>query len=245
MDLSIVIPYFNELDSVPRLGRDLRPVVAELAKTRSVELVFVDDGSIDGSQSALQHMLANEDWPVQAVRFEQHAANRGLGAALRTGLNAATGDVIVTTDFDGTYKFTEIPRMLSFLTPDVDMITASPYHPAGGVAGVPAYRLVLSRGSSAIYRLLVSWRLHTYTALFRAYRRPLVERVSFRSNGFLAGTELMVKAILRGYRVAEYPTVLHTRAAGTSKAKIMRTIRAHLGFQARVALHRLNMLSLG
>jgi dolichol-phosphate mannosyltransferase len=77
--------------------------------------------------------------------------------------------------------------------------------------------------------------------LLRAYRRRVVDNVPFESDGFLAGTEILVNGILMGYRAAEYPTVLHSRAFGVSKAKIARTIRAHLGFQARVLLHRLGV----
>lgn len=80
--------------------------------------------------------------------------------------------------------------------------------------------------------------------LFRAYRRKVIEHMSFESDGFLAGTELLVKGMLLGYRVAEYPTVLHSRVSGMSKAKLARTILAHLNFQARVLLHRLNLVSL-
>lgn len=244
MDLSIVIPCYNELDNVHRIHREFFPVVAQLAKRHSLEVVFVDDGSTDGTGQALRDAFGNGQPQEVSVRFEHHSVNRGLGAALRTGLAAACGDVIVTTDSDGTYRFSEISTLLSYLTPDVDVVTASPYHPAGGVKDVPGYRLVLSRGSSAIYRLLVDWRVHTFTCLFRAYRRQVTERVSFESDGFLAGTELLVKAMLMGYRVAEYPTVLHSRVAGVSKAKLVRTILAHLGFQARVLLSRLHLVSL-
>jgi dolichol-phosphate mannosyltransferase len=152
--------------------------------------------------------------------------------------------VIVTSDSDGAYSFSEIPGLLSYLTADVDVVTASPYHPAGGVEGVPANRLVLSRGSSAIYRLLVNWRVHTYTSLFRAYRRQVIEQISFNSNGFLGGTELLVKALLLGYRVTEYPTVLHSRVAGESKARLKRILLAHLAFQARVVCHQLHLAPL-
>ena len=109
---------------------------------------------------------------------------------------------------------------------------------------MPAYRLVLSRGSSTIYRLLVDWRVHTYTSLFRAYRRQVIEQVSFDSNGFLGVAELLVKALLLGYRVTEYPTVLHSRLAGESKARLKRIVLAHLAFQARVLCHRLHLAPL-
>ncbi|HVO68697.1 MAG TPA: glycosyltransferase family 2 protein [Aggregatilineaceae bacterium] len=242
MDLSIIIPCYNEVDNIPKLDREFVPVVEALAQTRTVEVIFVDDGCTDGTVEALQKAFGDEKrWPV---RVERHDRNRGLGAAIRTGLAAAQGDVLVTTDSDGTYKFTEIPALLALLTPEVDIVTASPYHPHGGVAGVPAYRLVLSRGSSLLYRLLVSWRINTYTALFRAYRRSAIAEVTFQSDGFLAGTELLVKAMLSGARAVELPAVLHSRVHGVSKAKIMRTIRAHLGFQWRIFLHRLGLVSL-
>lgn len=244
MDLSIVVPCYNEAENIPKIQAEFFPVVAELAKTYSLEVIFVDDGSTDETWQALTDTFGGYSNELQlSVRFERHEVNRGLGAALRTGLAAARGEVVVTTDSDGTYKFSEIPALLSYLTPDVDIVTASPYHPAGSVAGVPAYRLVLSRGSSTIYRLLIDWRVHTYTCLFRAYRRKVIERVSFESDGFLAGTELLVKGMLMGYRVAEYPTVLHSRVFGASKAKLVRTILAHLSFQARVLLYRLRLTS--
>ena len=240
--LSIVVPEYNEVENVPKLEREFVPVVAELAKTRSVEIIFVDDGCTDGTAEALQKAFGDEKrWPV---RIERHGRNRGLGAAIRTGLTAAQGDILVTTDSDGTYKFTEIPALLALLTPGVDIVTASPYHPLGGVAGVPAYRLILSRGSSLLYRLLVSWRINTYTALFRAYRRRAIADIAVQSDGFLAGTELLVKAMLLGAHTVELPAVLYSRVHGVSKAKIMRTIRAHLGFQWRICLHRLGVAPL-
>jgi dolichol-phosphate mannosyltransferase len=244
MDLSIVIPCYNEIDNVPKLRREFFPVAVELAKTRTVEVVLVDDGSTDGTWDALHEAFGGGKTAGIAVRLERHCANRGLGAALRTGFGVARGEVVVATDSDGTYKFSEIPALLERLTPEVDIVTASPYHPQGGVAGVPPYRLILSRGDSLLYRLLVNWNIYTYTALFRAYRWMVLEHVPFESDGFLAGTELLVNGLLLGHRVAEYPTVLHARAHGLSKAKIARTILAHLRFQWRILLHRLGVTPL-
>jgi dolichol-phosphate mannosyltransferase len=241
MDLSIVIPCYNEADNVPKIRDEFFPVVAELAQTRSVEVIFVDDGSKDKTWSALTGAFGQDYLPGVIIRFEKHPVNRGLGAAIRTGLAASRGELVITTDSDGTYKFTEISGLLAALTPEVDIVTASPYHPKGGIVGVPAYRLILSQGSSLMYRLLVDWRLHTYTALFRVYRRRVVEQVPFESDGFLAGTEILVNGILMGFRATEYPAVLHSRVFGTSKAKLIRTIKAHLKFQWQVLLRRLSL----
>lgn len=243
MDLSIIIPCYNEVENIPKIQRELFPVVAELAQNRSVEVIFVDDGSQDGTWDAMSEAFDNNALPGVTIRLERHAVNQGLGAAVRTGFVAAQGNIIVTTDSDGTYKFETIPDLLSYLTPGVDIVTASPYHPGGDVVGVPAYRLILSRGSSAIYRLLVNWQIHTYTCLYRAYRRRVIDTISFKSNGYLSGTELMVNGMLMGYKVAEYPAVLHSRILGASKAKLARTVMAHLGFQGKVLLHRLHLKS--
>lgn len=237
MHLSIVIPCYNEVDNIPKVRSELIPVAADLARTRPVELVFVDDGCTDGTLDALKALFTEACPQHVTVKYAVHPRNLGLGQALRTGFAHASGDVIVTTDSDGTYQFSSIPHLLARLDEQVDIVTASPYHPQGGVAGVPAYRLVLSQGSSLIYRILVNRHVHTYTSLFRAYRRKVIEDVSFTANGFLGGTELLVKSMLKGYRVAEYPTVLYARVHGVSKAKIMRTILAHLRFQSSILIN--------
>lgn len=239
MDLSLIIPCYNETDSIAAMKRDLAPVLQELSKTQDVELLFVDDGSADQTLEQLQAAYAHDNPPRLTVRFERHAKNRGVGAAQRTGFASSTGAIVVTSDCDGTYKFTEIFRLLEYLKSDVDVVTASPYHPQGGVAGVPAHRLVLSKGASALYRLLVDRRVHTYTCMFRAYRRRVIESVSFQSDGFLSSAEILINALDMGFRVVELPSVLHTRAVGTSKARLLRIIREHLKFQRSLLSRKL------
>jgi dolichol-phosphate mannosyltransferase len=239
--LSIVIPCYNEADNASQVAHGLFPVAASLGERMPVEIIFVNDGSKDGTKEAFEALCRKEIHPRVSARVLNHERNKGLGAALRTGFGAAKGDVIISTDSDATYRFEEIPALLAVMTDDVDVVTASPYHPLGGVANVPQYRLVLSKGSSFLYRRIIGKHVHTYTALFRAYRRRVLETAPFSSNGFLAGTEILVNAMLAGYKVAEYPTVLHSRVIGTSKAKLLRTIRAHLTFQGRILLKQVGL----
>jgi len=233
MKLSIIVPCYNEVENVSKLHDELLPIIEDMIvhgwknateESRSAEMIFVDDGSRDGTFSELKERFSNENKSGITFKFLKHEINQGLGAAIRTGFSSAEGNIIVTVDSDGTYKFSEIPEFLSYLTPEVDIVTASPYHPKGGVVGVPANRLLLSRGSSVLYRILVNWNVHTYTCLFRAYRSKVIKDIQFESNGFLAGTELLVNAMLKGYRVVEFPAVLHRRMYGVSKAKIAQTI---------------------
>lgn len=226
--ISLVIPAYNEAEGVKVTAEALRSILSYLDRKYEVEVIFVNDGSRDDTAVLLQAEFAGND----RVHVVSHDRNRGLGAAIRTGLQNATGDVIITTDFDGTYPLNTIPQMLSkLLVEKVDIVTASPYHPQGHVEGVPHYRLVFSFGASLLYRLLVSWRIHTWTALYRAYHRRVIENVTFDSNDFLAGTELLVKAIKAGYTVSEFPTTLHVRTFGQSSIKIARVTRAHLKYQ--------------
>jgi dolichol-phosphate mannosyltransferase len=239
MKFTLLIPCFNESDNITQLHEQLCLIQLELERRGGFELVLVDDGSSDDTFARLSSTFAAWD----NVRIVQHERNLGLGAALRTGFALANGEVIVTTDSDGTYPFTTIPALLDLLQPGIDIVTASPYHPSGGVDGVPAYRLLFSKGASAMYRVLLDPRLHTYTAMYRAYRREVIERIPTTADGFLMVTELLVGALLAGYRAAEFPAVLRVRRYGQSKARVWQITRSHLRFQARVLLQRLGLLA--
>lgn len=231
MKISLVIPAYNEAGGVEHTRQKLERLLKRLRQRYEIEVLFVNDGSRDDTAALLEAAFADDD----DVRVISHEINRGLGAALRTGFAHTSGDIIITTDFDGTYHFNTIMEILSrLLMYQADIVTASPYHPRGHVDGVPGYRLLFSYGASLLYRLLVNWDIHTWTALFRAYRREVVETVAFENDGFLAGTELLIKAIQQGYVVSEYPTTLHVRTFGQSSIKIYRVTRAHMKFQMKL-----------
>jgi dolichol-phosphate mannosyltransferase len=233
MKISLVIPAYNESEGVAQTADAVRNLLNYLRKTHEVEVVFVNDGSKDNTAELLTNEFKDDD----QIRVVSHDGNKGLGAAIRTGFQNAKGEIIITTDFDGTYPLNTIPQLLSRMLVDkTDIITASPYHPNGHVEGVPRYRLLFSFGASLLYRLLVSWKIHTWTALYRAYRRKVVENVTFESNDFLAGTELLVKAMKAGYTVSEFPTTLHVRTFGQSSIKIARVTKLHLKFQWRLLI---------
>lgn len=241
MKLSVVIPCYNEADNVPSLKTDLWPVIERLeqnGKWQEVELIFVDDGSKDATVRLLEEEFAGNS----QVKLVRHERNKGLGAALRTGFDASTGDVVLSTDSDATYPFSEIELMLERLVPGVDIVTASPYHPDGGVDNVPGYRIFLSKGASALYRILINPRLHTYTSMFRAYRRPVLMAARHEHDGFLGVTEILVRAMLNGARVAEHPCRLRVRRYGQSKARVASITRSHLAFQRRILVYRFNGL---
>jgi dolichol-phosphate mannosyltransferase len=142
-------------------------------------------------------------------------------------------------DCDCTYDPHELGRMIPLLTDDVDVVTASPYHPAGKVKNVPQWRLFLSKGLSRLYRLVLRQRLHTYTSCFRVYRRRATVGVTLQRGGFFGVTEMLGRLDLAGHRIVEYPTTLEARVLGRSKMKILQTIGGHLTLLAHFIRLRL------
>jgi dolichol-phosphate mannosyltransferase len=235
--VSVVAPLYNEEDSVPLLAETLSELERQLRPEHELECVLVDDGSKDGTSNALAAHFCNS---VRVI-LERHDRNRGPGAAVRTGFGKATGDIICTIDSDCTFDPLKIPTMLRIMdTQNVDIVTASPYHPEGGVQNVPPWRLLLSRGASMIYRRLCVCKLYTYTSFMRAYRREVIESVSFKRDGFAAFTEILLHADRQGYRVAELPMVLRARTVGASKMKVLYTIRTHIELMARTLWWRIS-----
>jgi len=224
--LSLIIPCYNEEEGLENLHSKLVPILEKLGEKWGLELIFVDDGSRDKTNELLHQHFGGLDF----VKIVKHEVNKNLGAAMRTGFANATGDVVVTMDSDCTYNPNGIFAMLDMLKDDVDIVTASPYHPDGKVENVPEYRLFLSRGISALYRLVTGSKIHTFTALFRAQKKKVVENITFESNNFLATAEQLIYSLMKGYKVKEFPTTLHARQYGVSKMKLFLVIKSHFKF---------------
>jgi dolichol-phosphate mannosyltransferase len=235
--VSVIAPFYNELDGMPRLSAKLAELADVLAPQYELECVLVDDGSQDGSSDAAREAFG---WCPRFV-LARHDRNQGLTAALRTGFSKATGEIVVTVDADCTYDPLQVPRLIEALdSQNADLTTASPYHPEGGVENVVGWRLFLSRGASWMYRLVCSNKLYTYTSMMRAYRRAVIENVRIESEGFAGVTEILLQASRQGYRVAEVPMVLRSRVTGVSKMKVMRSIKMHLQLMWRALLWRIS-----
>jgi hypothetical protein len=131
--------------------------------------------------------------------------------------------------------------MLQLLTPGVDLVTASPYHPAGAVLNVPGWRLLLSRASSSLYRVVTAHNLHTFTACVRVYRRSAAVNIPLRYTGFLGVAELLGKMALNNRKIVEHPATLEVRIFGQSKMKVVRTIMGHLKLLSELAWIRFNV----
>ncbi len=225
MKISVVVPIYNEQDGIHHLSENLARFDATLPAGTEREFIFVDDGSADRTLPALQEVFGNRSDCVVLA----HGVNRGVGAAFRTGFAQASGDVVCTIDADCTYRPEKLMELIQALDRDhADVAVASPYHPQGGVVGVPKWRLVLSKGCSFLYRRRSHLKLYTYTSVFRAYRAQVVKTVRFAGNGFVSASEILIEAAKAGFTVTEVPMVLYARQVGQSKMKLARTIRTHL-----------------
>jgi len=223
--VSIVVPCFNERPALPYLSNTLESVSKLLAKDYDTHFVFVDDGSTDGTWDLLNRLFGSRE----DCRLVKHEVNRGVAASILTGIRYASDEIVCSMDCDCTYDPHELASMIPLLNPDVDLVTASPYHPQGGrVMNVPQWRLVLSKGASWLYSKVLRHKLHTYTSCFRVYRRSAVAELELQEMGFLGVSETLALLDLRGHNIREFPTTLYVRILGQSKMKVARNIVGHL-----------------
>ncbi len=232
--VTLVMPCFNEEQVLPYLANTLRRLASDFAALYELRFVFVDDGSSDATWPALQRLFGGQP----QFKLVRHERNRGVAAAILTGVRHAETEIVCSIDCDCTYDPTQIGGLIPLLADDVAVVTASPYHPQGEVKNVPAWRLLLSKGLSFMYGCLFKQQLHTYTSCFRAYRRSRVVDIELRESGFLGVAELLVLLDQRGERIVEFPAVLEVRLLGHSKMKLLRTIRGHLGLLRRMLATR-------
>ncbi|HSK74259.1 MAG TPA: glycosyltransferase [Pyrinomonadaceae bacterium] len=233
--ISIVIPCYDEAQTLPYLANTLRSVEKNLTeKGYQPNFIFIDDQSKDETFSKLQELFGAKE----NVKILRHETNKGVAAGIMTGLKAAKTEIVCSMDCDCTYDPHELENMLPLLTGDVDMVTASPYHEKGGVRNVPEWRLFLSKGASFLYRRALRSKLSTYTSCFRVYRRSSVVDLEIRQKGFLGVAEMLGKLDLKGGKIIEYPAVLEVRLFGFSKMKTARTIFGHLKLLSHLSKER-------
>ena len=229
MRRSWVIPCYQEAAA-------LDAGIDDLLALRGDEIVFVDDGSTDGTADRLRAAASRDP----RVRVVTHAANRGVGAAMRSGFAASTGEVVLAYDADRTYPLADAERLVDAVVGGADVATASPFVDGGVVRATP-WRRLLSKGASFGYRCALGRRARgvtTFTAGFRAYRGDLARDLDFHSDGFPATAEILGLLLLAGARVVEVSSTLTARTEGASKMRVLRTTWGHLGVMTRLLARR-------
>jgi glycosyltransferase involved in cell wall biosynthesis len=207
----VVLPVFEEAAS---LGDLLERIVETLRRERiPFEIVAVDDGSSAETQEALRRLGSRHRRHLVVVR---HLVNRGNGAALRSGIRVARGDVVVTMDADGQHSPEDIPTLLRSMPP-YDLVIGSR---TGSYSG-SWYRGAANRFYNAFSSWLSRTEIRDLTSGFRAMRRDVaLHFLPLFPRGFSAPTTTTLAFLKAGYNVAFVPIHVGQRRSGKSKIRL-------------------------
>lgn len=222
--ISVVIPVYNEEESLPTLHRELDAAIARLGV--EAEFIFVDDGSRDGSWRAVAE-IARRDPRVRAIRFRR---NFGKASALTAGFERARGSRVFTLDADLQDDPAEMPRFLERLDEGLDVVSGwkrtrhDPWH-----------KVYPSRVFNAMVSRLTGCRLHDHNCGFKAYRAEVIREV-----GIYGELHRFVPALAhaRGFRVGEIEVNHRRREHGRSKYGFSRFLKGFLDLLTVVFLTR-------
>jgi len=215
VELSVVIPAYNEEGSVGPLYEELREVLS--ASGRSYEIIFVDDGSTDATFERLR-ALHEQDPTVKIVKFR---SNFGQSAAMKAGFDHAGGEVVVTMDADLQNDPHDIPRLLEKMeTDDLDVVCGWRYNRHD-----PLSKKVFSKFANSLRKTLTHETIHDSGCTLRAYRRECVKDLELYGE-----LHRYIPAMLfwKGYHIGELQTNHRDRSFGRSKYSWARLVKGFL-----------------
>jgi len=211
-ELSIFLPVYNEEPNLPPLHAKLDAALKALGRT--AEIIYVDDGSTDGSLQVLRE-LARGDNRVRVVALRR---NYGQTAAMAAGIDAASGEVLIPMDADMQNDPKDIIRLLEKLEEGYDVVS--------GWRKDRQDKLITRKIPSMLANRLISWiggvPLHDYGCSLKAYRRESIEDVRLYGE---MHRFIPIYASWAGARVAEIPVTHHARTMGKSKYGLSRTVK--------------------
>ncbi|MFZ3202130.1 MAG: glycosyltransferase family 2 protein, partial [Candidatus Acidiferrales bacterium] len=197
VELSVVMPCLNESRTVGACVRKAQETIQRLGV--SGEMVVADNGSTDGSQ-AIAAGLGARVVPVK---------DRGYGSALRGGIAAARGRYVIMGDADESYDFTQLGDFLEKLNEGYDLVMGNRFMGEIRPGAMPVlHRFVGNPVLSWLGRLFFKSPVGDFHCGLRGFRKDSIDRLHLQTTGMEFSTEMVVKAMLFGLRVAEVPTVL-------------------------------------
>ncbi len=210
--VSVVVPTYNEKDNVGPLSEQLH---AALESRYQYEVIFVDDGSPDGTGDIIRQIAKTDPH----VRIIQRGGKAGLGSAVVAGFQTARGNLWAMMDADLSHRPQDLVRILQTMeaAPSIDIAVGSRYVTGGGVQNWPLFRRVASRGASLLARQALGIPVKDLTSGFALFRKEAVEPILPRLNprGFKLMMEIVAKS--RGVQVTEVPILFVERVHGQSK----------------------------
>lgn len=231
MKLTVVLPCYNEEENIARIPEILVPELLKLGC--NYEIILVDDGSKDRSAEVAGSLNVPE------LRIMRHEKNKGIGAAIKTAIREATGDLIVTLDTDFTFHPKYIKDLIDrFKNGDVDFVIGSPRLARYG-EDIQKYRVFISVAANMVYSALLGRRVTAVSPIFRLYRTSQLKELQIETDGFDISVEILFRLILAGRKFAEVPTPLGLRQFGVSKLNYKKEIFRHLHLIRKIVFWRL------
>lgn len=201
---SVVIPLFNEEENVPLL---IEAIFKEVGCDPAfLELVLVDDGSRDKTAEIVTGYSNYE----RRIRLVKHERNRGLGAAIRTGLRSAAGDQVLYTDADLPFDFSLIPNLISMAGNDRVVLGCRLNRGEG------PRRWVLTKGYNLVIRLLFGLKVRDVNFACKVIPQALVQAADLDSEGSFIDAEILLEARRFGLEIVEMPLTYFPRTSGIS-----------------------------
>jgi glycosyltransferase involved in cell wall biosynthesis len=224
VEVTVVLPVLNETESLPPLYRELTDTLEALG--RSYELIFVDDGSTDGSFATLEKLHRQDD-RVRVIRLRR---NFGKAAALGAGFAEARGEAVVTLDADLQDDPAELPRLLARLEDGCDLVSGWKQDRRD-----PRSKTWPSRVFNRVTGALTGLPLHDFNSGFKVYRREVVQELPLYGE---LHRFIPALAAWRGFQVAEVPVRHRPRRFGRSKYGSARLWRGFLDLMTILFLTR-------
>jgi hypothetical protein len=221
MRTSVVIPAYNEEGNLRRLVARLQEGLADEAFTHELEIVLVNDNSTDATGTICDELAAEND----SITVVHRTANGGFGNAIKAGLAAASGEVIIPFMGDLSDDPRDIPALVDAIEDGYDVAYGSRFTSGGSVDGYPRLKLFYNRSFNNLIRLLFGIRAKDVTNAFTAYRREVIEEIGVEnldSKSFDLTAELPLRAHIRGFKTTEVPVSWRSRDAGVSKLNATR-----------------------
>jgi len=204
LSFSIVIPLFNEEENVlPLVQSIFREVGADSAFS---ELLLVDDGSRDETAELVQQRIAVEP----RIRLVKHERNRGLGAAIRTGVRHAKGDLVLYTDADLPFDFALIPELIALAGNETVVIGCRLNRGEG------ARRWVLTKSYNLLIRTLFGLKVRDVNFACKILPKALAQAADLQSEGSFIDAELLLEARRYDLEIVEFPMTYYPRTRGLS-----------------------------